>query len=211
MKNNIYYERPKHLQNRPNTGKRNVNCRVNSTVRNNENTYDEGYMSMDEQEQQYYQPSYQAPVYEQDANQEVAKKNVVKEWIANGALIVLSITLVITITVLIGEVRFMKAVYTHDADDFWYAIEYENYANTVNMKWDNEAKGVYEDRELKQCYAVADYFEAASLYKAAVYTKNTEDMQEYLSVMKESYALLDDISYVAEEINTKLGIEMSWE
>ena len=76
------------------------------------------------------------------------------------------------------------------------------------MKADNEAKGVYKTSELKQCYAVADYFEAASLYKAAVYKGDTEAMKQYLLRMEEAYVLFDDISYVAEEIDAGLGLEI---
>lgn len=198
MNNKIYYERPKHLQNGTNPTQKNRNRSVNN----------EPYMSVEEQEQQYYQPSYQAPVYETN-RPVVVKNNLIKEWIANGALIFLSIVLVISVAVLISEVRMMNRTYTRDAQDFWYSIEYGNYSDMVTMKCDNEAKGVYETSELKQCYAVADYFEAASLYKAAAYKGDTEAMQKYESKMNEAYVLLDDISYVAEEIDAELGLEIA--
>lgn len=198
MNNKIYYERPKHLQNSTNTAKNNANRSVNNGP----------YMSMEEQEQQYFQPSYQAPIYE-EAKTSVAKNSLIKEWIANGALIILSIALVVSLIALISELRFMNTTYTRDADDFWYTIEYGNYSDLVTMKADNEAKGVHKTSELKQCYAVADYFEAASLYKAAVYKGDTEAMKQYLLRMEEAYVLFDDISYVAEEIDENLGIEIA--
>ena len=198
MNKKIYYERPKH----PQTGTKSIQKNASRSVN------DEPYMSIEQQEQQYYQPSYKAPVYEK-RNPVYVKGAPIKEAIANLALILLSIVLVISIGVLISEVHMMNHTYTRKAQDFWYAIEYGNYSNLVTMKCDNEANGVYKTSELKQCYAVADYFEAASLYKAAAYKGDTEAMQKYADKMNTAYVLLDDISYVAEEIDAKLGLEIA--
>ncbi len=196
MNNKIYYERPKNLQNKTNHTPKSVNY-----VRDNG-----PYMSRETQEQQYYQPSYKAPVYEE--HRPVLVKNTpIKEAIANLLLILLSIVLVISLGALISELRIVNRKYTREAQDFWRAIEYENYSDMVTMKWNNEAIGVHKNAELKQCYAVADYFEAASLYKAAAFEKNTEDMQKYETRMNEAYRLLDDVSYVAGEIDAYFGLE----
>lgn len=198
MNKKIYYERPKH----PQTGTKSIQKNASRSVN------DEPYMSTEQQEQQYYQPSYKAPVYEK-RNPVFIKGAPVKEAIANLALILLSVTLVIFVITLVTEIHMGNYTYKRDAQDFWYAIEYGNYSNMVTMKWDNEAKGVYKTSELKQCYAVADYFEAASLYKASAYKEDTEAMQKYANKMNEAYILLDDISYVAEEIDAKLGLEIA--
>ena len=195
MKNNIYYERPNNLPKKTKESKSNQVRKENK----------EPYMSVKEQEEQYFQPSYEAPEYEEKKDVVVRYSNV-KEWIANGALVVLSILLVISLGVLISEISLRSSTYTRKAYDFWSAIDYGNYAELPAMKWDNEVKGVHKTEELKQCYAVADYYEAATLYKAALECENEEAMQENLEKMEEAYKLFGDISYVAEEINEQLGI-----
>lgn len=181
--NNIYYQRPNNSQN----------------TKKPQNPQD--------MEQQYYQPSYKTPVYGGVFNPEVSGNARIKEWIANGALIVLSIVMVISILVLFEEVNYMQYRYEREAEDFWYSMEYGSYPELVKMRWNNEALGVRETADLTQCYAAADYFEAASLYKSALYLGNIEGAQKYLEDMKEAYVLLGDISYITEDINETLGIE----
>lgn len=222
--NKIYYERPKQPQNQKRSQRQNNQekyynrASVNFTNQNDE--YRDGdfteqsespYMSAQEQETQYYQPSYEAPVYASARDAEVKNNSAVKDWIANGVLIVLTLSLVISIVVLISDIRYMTYDYSKSASTFWYEINEGQYADTVKSRHDNEAGGVFETPELKECYAVADYFEAASFYKVAAHTGNTADMEKYLAVMKEAYKLFGDVSYLAEDINTKLGLEISLE
>ena len=131
----------------------------------------------------------------------------IKEWIANGVIIVLSISLVIIGLVLISEMRYIDYSYAHDASTFWYAIEDGRYASIVEYRWKNEYSKERPDGEMEQCYAVAEYFEAASLYKVAEAKNDAVASEKYLSIMQEKYKLFEDISYVAEDINQKLGIE----
>lgn len=209
--NKIYYERP----NRPQNGNRQSTQNAQKDVYTGkaENVQEEfgrtesPYMSTEQQEQQYYQPSYEAPVYDAESKTETGKNTKIKEWIANIALVVLSILLGISLVGLIAEVRWVGYDYTRDESDFWYYIDKEFYGQVVDYRWENEALGIKKTAELEQCYAVADYFEAASLYKVALYHNDTEKMEQYVTTMKESYSKMDDVSYLAENINDKLGIE----
>jgi len=203
--NKIYYERPKNLQNR---NKANGQKKVYTNIPQQQMNVDGPYMSMDEQENQYYQPSYEAPVYDA-VNPEVTKKSLIKEWIANGALIVLSLALVLSIIMLITEMKYSFTSYNRDADDLWWYVNNGNYVELVTARNSNEAAGVFETSELSEIYAIADYFEAASLYKVAVFKNDTAGMNKYISAMDEAYMEMGDINYLAEEINEKLGIVVS--
>lgn len=204
--NKIYYERPKNLQNKNKTSvqRKKVYIRTNETSQQ-QMSMDDVYMSTQEQENQYYQPSYEAPVYEAK-NPEVSRNSLIKEWIANGALIALSLALVLSIIMLITEMRYSFMSYNRDADDLWWYVNNGNYVELVTARNSNEAAGVFETSELSEIYAIADYFEAASMYKVAVFKNDSTDMDKYITKMGEAYMEMGDVNYLAEDINEKLGI-----
>ena len=204
--NKIYYERPKNLRSQKKTNvQKKVYVKTNVEIPQQQMNVDDPYMSTEEQENQYYQPSYEAPVYEA-VNPEVSKKSLIKEWIANGALIVLSLALVLSIIMFITEMSYSFTSYTRDADDLWWYINNGNYVEVLSARHSNDAAGVMETRELSEIYAVADYFEAASMYRIAVFKNDTEDMNKYIAAMGEAYVEMNDVAYLAEDINEKLGI-----
>lgn len=212
--NKIYYERPNRPQNTNGQRAKNVrNIQKDMYTGNTEYSQEEfaqtdsPYMSADSLEQQYYQPSYETPVYGDASKTEGSKNTRVKELIANIVLIALSVILGLSLIGLLAEMRWVGFDYSHDESDLWYYIDKEYYAQVVDYKWENVALGVEKTEELEQCYAVADYFEAASYYKAAVYNNDVEKMNEYVDKMQEAYSKLDDVAYLAENINAKLGIE----
>ncbi len=212
--NKIYYERPNRPQNTNGQRTQNVKTIQKDMYTGNTEDRQENFaqadslnMNEDSLEQQYYQPSYDVPVYDNVSKTEGSKNTRVKELIANIALIALSVILGLSLIGLLAEFRWVAFDYSHDESDLWYYIDKEYYAQVVDYKWENEALGVERTEELEQCYAVADYFEAASYYKAAVYNNDVEKMDEYVDKMQEAYLKLDDVAYLAENINAKLGIE----
>lgn len=130
-----------------------------------------------------------------------------KEIIINVILSVFSIIFVLILLTTIGELADMDYTYTRDEDMFWYSIQDGQYGDIVCDAYHNQNEGVELTPGLEQCYAVARYFEAASLYKAAVYAGDTEDIAKYSTVMEECLMYMDDILYIAEDINMTLGIE----
>ena len=132
----------------------------------------------------------------------------IKDWIANGIIIFLSIFLVILSSVFIDEIRHMNYSYTYSASDFWYAVEDGRYSSLVERRWSNEYSKEQPEDEMGQCYAVADYFEAASLYKVAVAKEDVVASEKYLDIMLEKYEAFEEVSYVAEDINKVLKIEI---
>ena len=160
---NIYYQRPNNSGNNSNNNNR-------QTVNTSQNAG-------------YYQPNYQAPQYVNYSSPVVSRQGSTKNLVANIILAVLSVTLVIAFIALVGEMSDINRYYEKDANNFWWAYESGRYADSIRDKYENKYNGVKETAELTQCYAVSDYFEAASLYKAAVFTGKEDKAKEYLEKM----------------------------
>ncbi len=183
---NIYYQRPN------NSGK---------------NTNRTSSKQVDVQRQEsYYQPNYQAPNYRTYTKVNSIPKSTGKDLIANIILVILSILFVISFITLTAELTDIDRYYEKEASSFWWAYESGRYADSIRDRYENIYNGVKETAELSQCYAVSEYFEAASLYKTAVCTGKDEKAMKYLEKMAKAYSEMGDVSYLAEDIDAKLGI-----
>lgn len=131
----------------------------------------------------------------------------IKNLVTNGIIIALSAIFVLLSIVAIAEAKSMEYTWTRDEDDFWYSISEGNYEDIIESVYHNRNQEIPMTPGLQQCYAVADYFEAASLYKVAVSEGDEADIKKYKAIMDESLPYLDDIMYVVEDINQKLDIE----
>lgn len=181
MSNNIYYQRPN------NSGKKSNN-------------------SASQQHDSYYQPGYQARQYETNRRVLIHSQSAGKDLAANIVLVLLSITLVIGVITLCSELRYINSHREQDANSFWWNYDSGRYVDNIKYMYENKINDVRENTELTQCYAVAEYFEAASLYKAYVIKGNADKAQKYLEVMAKAYSEMGDVSYLAEDIDAKLGI-----
>lgn len=130
-----------------------------------------------------------------------------KELIINVVLSILSVIFVLVLLTTIVELADMDYSYTRDEDMFWYSIKGGSYNEIVLDAYHNENEGVELTPGLEQCYAIARYFEAASLYKAAVHVGDTEDIAKYTAIMEECLIYMEDVSYIAEDIKEQLGID----
>ena len=131
--------------------------------------------------------------------------NKTRNNICNFIIIILSIIFFTLVVVLCKEV-FNRRYYTTDANSFYYDINDGRYTDMVISTEENRAIGVKETKELKSCYAVADYFEAASYYKAYDENSKKEVADNYLETMKDCIKNMDDLEYAADDIDGKLGI-----
>lgn len=131
----------------------------------------------------------------------------IKDWIANAIIVLLSISFVIFALVAVAEVADRNYSWERDENEFWRYIADGNYSDIVQYVYHNENEGVKPTPGLEQCYAVANYFQAASLYKVAVNVGDTEDMEKYSAMMEECLTYMDDIEYVVEDIHLQLGME----
>ena len=144
--------------------------------------------------------------YEYHRQQRVREPGSAKDLIANIVLVLLSITLVIAFLGLCSELRYVDNYYEKSASSFWWDYESGRYVDSIASRYTNTFRGVKETAELRQCYAVSEYFEAASLYKVAVFTDNSDKAQKYLDKMAKAYSEMGDVSYLADDIDTRLGI-----
>ena len=181
MSNNIYYQRPN------NSGKKNNNGLL-------------------QQNESYYQPNYQPRQYETHRRTVIHPQSAGKDLIANIVLVLLSITLVIGLITMCSELRYLNNHREQAANTFWWNYDSGRYVDNIKYMYENKINNVKENAELTQCYAVAEYFEAASLYKAYASNGNTDKAQKYLDVMAKAYSEMGDVSYLAEDIDARLGI-----
>lgn len=182
---NIYYQRPN------NSGK--------NTDRNTQKVSSQPNNS-------YYQPNYQAPRYDNYNRPVIKAQSATKDLIANVVLVILSILFVIAFITFVGEISDSSRYYEQKASSFWWEYDNGRYVYSIRNRYENMYNGVEETEELSQCYAVSEYFEATSLYKAAVCTGKEESAMKYLEKMAKAYSEMGDVSYLAEDIDTKLGI-----
>ena len=129
------------------------------------------------------------------------------ELIINVILSIFSVIFVLALLTTIIELADMNYSYTRDEDMFWYSIQDGQYGDIVLDAYHNQNEGVELTPGLEQCYAIARYFEAASLYKAAVHVGDTEDIAKYTTIMEECLTDMEDVLYIAEDIKAQLGIE----
>lgn len=130
-----------------------------------------------------------------------------KEMITNIVLIVLSIAFVINLFSVIFELADIATYSTKDEDFIWFKLSEGQYAEMVADNWQNQFRGKKETEGLKQCYAITEYYEAASLYKVAVAKGNEKDKEKYAAVMEKNLECLDDVLFIIEDINELFDIE----
>lgn len=91
--------------------------------------------------------------------------------------------------------------YHYDEDTFLYSIQDGQYSELPEKKIRNEMEHVKADAQMLECYAVADYYEAASLYYAYENIGNAAKAAIAKSDMEEAEGRMGDLSYCAEEID----------
>lgn len=114
-------------------------------------------------------------------------------------IIVLSIVFVIGIVTAISSFR--------DAADNGYDVERlesyiteGNYDRLVEAYHTNVAQEVRESKAMKECYAVAKYYEAAFTYKAYLETGDEQRAQREKQKMNDAYEEMGNWNVVAEDI-----------
>ncbi len=126
--------------------------------------------------------------------------------------LVLDIVIVLLCLALVGAAAFAVSSFhdslgwAYDADSFYYRLSDGDYGAAVEMYYLNQTYDAKADEELKQYYAVAEYFEVASFYKA--YSDAGDELwtERYLTRMDEAEMDMGPLSFEADKINEKLGI-----
>ena len=97
-------------------------------------------------------------------------------------------------------------LYTVSEDSFIYALEDGRYGDLVESYHRNLVSDVKATNTMKECYAIARYYEAAIDYKLAVQEKGTA-LQPTLKEKTETAANeMGALSYAKKEINELLGL-----
>ena len=135
------------------------------------------------------------------------QKEAIKKLVTN---IILSILTVIFVILLVGFIYEMSEIgyrYEEDANQIWYRIEDGRYADVVSVVERNRGIGVEETPELQECYAIADYYQAASLYKVKMAVGDLEAAEKNKKLMKKKRYYFEQVSFVFDDIDIQLGIE----
>lgn len=142
-------------------------------------------------------------IYEKKA--ENPKKKL--DSITNAVLVILSIALVSNFAALLTDFLSAPVSYSKSEDSLWYDISRGQYAKLVAESWQSRFMKEEETEGMKQCGAVMDYYEAASLYKVAVEKGDMEGQKKYAAIMEEKLEIISDVAYIAEDINELFNIE----
>ncbi len=130
-----------------------------------------------------------------------------RSQILNVLLIVLAVLLVINVFATASGLIIKFERYVPTEEIMLYHVkngEYGNLVCSVNGKKYSNQDDSQTDREL---YAVAGYFEAASLYHAYQEMGNTKKAEKFQKKMEENSVLLGELSFTKEDMDNKLEIQ----
>ncbi len=96
--------------------------------------------------------------------------------------------------------------YTVSEDSMIYALQDGRYGDLVSDYHRNMAANAKSTETMKECYAIAKYYEAAIDYKLAIQENDLELLENSEIMMKESAAQMGSLSYAEKEINNLLGL-----
>ena len=91
--------------------------------------------------------------------------------------------------------------YHYDEDMFLYSIQDGRYSELAAKVNRNKMEHVKADAQLLECYAVADYYEAASMYYAYEKIEDTEKAAAAKTDMEDAKSRMGDLNYCADEID----------
>lgn len=133
--------------------------------------------------------------------------NSIKNLIMNIVIIVLAIVMVISLYFAITEFYDVFHMYQNSENSFMYTMEDGNYARLVEMYHDNVGTDGKEKESFRECYGVAKYYESAFFYEMYRETGDTVRAENYKETMDAAEAQLGELTFLKEDIDTKLGVE----
>ena len=115
---------------------------------------------------------------------------------------ILTIFMILFTAMGIFEIFDSTRSYTISEDSFIYALEEGRYSSLVEYYHRNAAAGAKMTETMKECYAVARYYEAAIDYQLAVQDKDPALQEKYKALMDTAAGEMGDLSYARKEIDT---------
>lgn len=131
----------------------------------------------------------------------------------SGALLIMNIVIIILCLVLFGGTIHMfqqlYSAFSRSMKTDWLEsnVRNENYAYLIANYHEDEVYGGILSGTKKECYGVAAYFEAASMYKAYLETGDTERAAREKEKMDAAYEKMGDWNIAADSIREKLGLD----
>lgn len=126
--------------------------------------------------------------------------------VMNVVIVILCIGIFLCGIRLIREIRFANDE-KYDAEAMENCIRYDNYDSLSQYYHMNQVQNVKADADMKECYGVAKYYEAAVMYKAYQTVGNEKRVASEKEAMDAAYQEMGEWDITADTINKQLGIE----
>ena len=130
-----------------------------------------------------------------------------------GALLVMNLVIIALCLILfwgtIHMFRQLNDAFSRPAKTNWMEnnVQSKNYACLVVNYHEDMVYGGLLSGTKKECYGVARYFEAASMYKAFLQTGDTERAAREKEKMDAAYEEMGDWNIAADSIRERLGLD----
>ena len=130
-----------------------------------------------------------------------------------GALLIMNIVIIVLCLVLFsGTIHMFQQLnfsFSRPMRTDWLEsnVRNENYAYLVANYHEDEVYGGILSGTKKECYGVAKYFEAASMYKAYLEVGDTERAAREKEKMDAAYEEMGGWNIAADSIREQLGLE----
>ncbi len=135
----------------------------------------------------------------------IGSQKIIK-LILNVVIVVVVLLFLLTAGVMVTEIFSAFAQpYRGRSNDYY--IKQERYFQLIDGYYSNTIAGFEGTVEEKEYYGVAEYYEAASLYKAYTVAGNTEMADLFLEKMQQAELKMGGWVITKEPIHKQLGIE----
>ena len=131
----------------------------------------------------------------------------------SGALLIMNIVIIALCLVLFGGTIYMfeqlHSAFSRPMKTDWLEnnVRNENYAYLVSNYHEDNVYGGIVSGTKKECYGVAKYFEAASMYKAYLEVGDTERAAKEKEKMDAAYEEMGGWNIAADSIREQLRLE----
>lgn len=134
------------------------------------------------------------------------KKNKVLSTILTVVMVIECLLIIITLGVFWSEFSYEYSWYP-DEEDMIYAIQEERYGRLVQNYYTNQYSGQRVTGGMRECYGVAQYYEAALWYNAYEMAGDAERSAIYGEKMEAAYEEMGDYQFLDVNIREKLNME----
>lgn len=128
----------------------------------------------------------------------------IKNLISNSILFFLVLILVIAVIGCISELRYYHDDYYREEENILYVIQEKDYPRLVEICALNRVLEEEESVKMKTFYAVADYYEASTYYKAYEKIGDHIKAAEQKEIMEEAKKHMAEFQYLSEDILKEL-------